>query len=355
MGKIHGKTSVITFLKKKHRRLRVLPVTLLITFIVAFILGSSGCQIGKIPKASIVESRSEDLKIHVYKSPPMDSVNLYWLEADQGIIAIDTGRFISQAKYALSQIRASSNKPIIGILITHPHTDHYGGLPVFKAAAIENVPIYASQATYDDMRTDGQGFIKARNRLHGNDFPDHGEIPLPNRIVKDGEEIQIGGLTFQVIELLKNETIVTTLYYLPKQGTLFAGDFVTNKTIPFLADGNSSNWLVQINTLLKQYPNLKTIYPGHGNPGPAKKLLQAQIAYVQSLRNLLTSALAADGEVTKEEKAGIITEMEKRYPDYEASLLVPGLLNRNVEGIAKEMKQMQAKQQGTTPEIQSAF
>jgi glyoxylase-like metal-dependent hydrolase (beta-lactamase superfamily II) len=97
--------------------------------------------------------------IHRYESPKMDAVNLYWIEATQGIILVDAGRFLSQARYALEEIRSQSNKPIIGILLTHPHTDHYGGLPVFARAAVKDVPIYASEITANDIRTDGQGFV----------------------------------------------------------------------------------------------------------------------------------------------------------------------------------------------------
>lgn len=48
-------------------------------------------------------------------------------------------------------------------MLTHPHTDHYGGLPVFVEAAGGDIPIYAAQATAEDIRTDKQGFIEARN------------------------------------------------------------------------------------------------------------------------------------------------------------------------------------------------
>ncbi|PSO61063.1 MAG: hypothetical protein BRC59_11425 [Cyanobacteria bacterium SW_4_48_29] len=60
-------------------------------------------------------------------------------------------------------MREQTDKPILGILLTHPHTDHYGGLPVFVEAAGGDIPIYAAQATAEDIRTDKQGFIEARN------------------------------------------------------------------------------------------------------------------------------------------------------------------------------------------------
>jgi glyoxylase-like metal-dependent hydrolase (beta-lactamase superfamily II) len=281
-------------------------------------------------------SNSNSVMIHRYESPKMDVVNLYWLEAKQGIILIDAGRFLSQARYALEEIRSKSRKPIIGILITHPHTDHYGGLPVFVEAAGRDIPIYASQITADEIKTDRQGFSKLRKSLHGNDFPSQNQIPHPNRIVKNGDRIQLGNLSFQVVDLPKNETLTTTLYYLPEQRILFSGDIVTNQSIPFLADGNSQNWIAQLQLLLKRYPEV-TIYSGHGKPGRARMLITAQIKYIESLRQLVAKAISSDSKVTLDEKANIIAAMKQQYPDYETSLLVPNLLERGIDGVAKEL------------------
>jgi glyoxylase-like metal-dependent hydrolase (beta-lactamase superfamily II) len=289
-----------------------------------------------------VSAKNQKGTIHRYESPPMDAVNLFWIETNKGIVMIDTGRFLSQARYALQEIRAQTDKPILGILITHPHTDHYGGLPVFVKAAVADVPIYASKITYNDLKTDGQGFIKARKQLHGNDFPNHKEIPLPNRIVANGDKFQLGSLTFEVIDLPQNETLVTTLYFVPELGALFAGDIITNQSIPFLGDGYSRNWLTQLRNLEKRYSDLM-VYHGHGEPGKAKPLIEAQIKYIESFRNLVASALASEASVTPQEKAAIVQEMKERYPNYSTSLVLPGLLENGVDGIAKELKQEGSK------------
>ena len=308
--------------------------TKLIILLFAFLIGLSAFF-----NSNILLAQNElAVTIHRYKAPPMDAVNSYWIETDEGIILIDAGRFLSQARYALNEI-LTVNKPILGILITHPHTDHYGGLPVFVKAAIDNVPIYASEITYNDLKTDAQGFIGARNQLHGNDFPDKDTIPLPDRIVKTGDTIELGGLTFEVIDLPNNETITTTLYYLPQQNALFAGDFVVNQTIPFLGDGFSSNWLSQLRSLRSGIPLETTIYHGHGEPERAKVLIPQQIEYIETVRSLVTEALTSDREVTSTEQNRIVARLEQKYADYETSLLLPNLRIENIQGVAKELNQ----------------
>ncbi|WP_319419148.1 MBL fold metallo-hydrolase [Pleurocapsa sp. FMAR1] len=304
----------------------------LINVLFAFLVGLSAFFSTNLTLAQ----NQPTVTIHRYESPPIDAVNLYWIETNKGIILIDAGRFLSQARYALDEILAV-NKPILGILITHPHTDHYGGLPVFVDAAIEDVPIYASEITYNDLKTDSQGFIKARNQLHGNDFPDKDTIPLPNHIVKTGDTIKLGGLTFEVIDLPENETITTTLYYLSQQNALFAGDFVVNQTIPFLGDGFSSNWLNQLRSQQLQYPEETIIYHGHGKPDRVERLIKAQIKYIETMRRLVAEALAGDREVTPSEQEQIVAQLEKQHSDYKTSLVLPNLRIGNIKGIAKEL------------------
>ncbi|MCG8691215.1 MAG: MBL fold metallo-hydrolase, partial [Minwuiales bacterium] len=57
----------------------------------------------------------------------VDTTNTHWLETEQGIVVIDTQRVFPEAERAIRHIRRS-DKPVLGIFITHAHTDHYGGL-----------------------------------------------------------------------------------------------------------------------------------------------------------------------------------------------------------------------------------
>lgn len=329
----------MSFLALRSHRIRSWFVFVLSTVLSVTLLISS-CRVNGFANASQSQrtTLNNQVVIHRYESPKMDAVNLYWIEVAQGIILVDVGRFLSQARYALEEIRSKSSKPIIGILITHPHTDHYGGLPIFARAAVSNVPIYASEITANDIRTDGQGLIKLRKELHGNDFPDRAEIPSPNRVVKDGDTFQLGGLTFQVIDLAKNETLGTTLYHLPNQRVLFSGDIVTNKSVPFLVNGFSGNWLKQLNMLSQRYSD-QMVYHGHGQPSIAKPLITELSGYIRTLRQQVGNALKSDNSITFEEKSVIATAMRKQYPDYETSMVVQNLLERNIDGIAQELKQ----------------
>ena len=288
-------------------------------------------------KLANTSGNSKGIIIHRYSAPPHDRVNSYWIETDEGVIIVDAQRFLSQARYLAEEIRMVTNKPLLGIFITHHHTDHLGGLPALVEAFDSNVPIYASQFVHDDIETDGYGFLARRKELHGNDFPAPEDIPLPNQIVADRDKIELGGLTFEVIEFQDNESPVSTIYYLPEQNALFVGDFVTNKRIPFLRNKHSENWIAQLQMLLDRYPK-QIIYSGHGEPDSAQQLIENEIGYIETLRSLVATAIATDSEITSPAKDYILTEMEQRYPNYKFSLFAPGLLESNIDAVAEELQ-----------------
>lgn len=281
-------------------------------------------------------------RVQTYASPgPLDhSCNTFWIETDEGIVVVDAQWVLSEAENALREIR-KSNKPVIGIFITHSHTDHFGGINAF-ARAYPNAPIFASQTTVEAIRTDAQGFIKNRQQQFGADFSN--PVTTPNRILKDGEDIRFGAVTMRVIDQPNNESLATTLLYLPNDEILFTGDLVNNKVIPLVFNGgkddNVANWIKQLQTISGRYPNLRTIYPGHGAPAEANPLLQAEINYLTIFRRLVADEVAKRGEMTPEGRAAIVMELERRYPDYKSAAGLPKreMLERNIDWVAKEVK-----------------
>ena len=279
-----------------------------------------------------------NIEVHnYYTSPPFEEIYYYAVETENGLILIDTGRLLSQARYAIEDLE-QFDKPILAILITHPHTDHFGGLPAFIEAAGEDIPIYASEITLNSIDNDEQGYIENRNEQLGRDFPDAEEIPLPNAIVQDGETFTVDGVDIVAYDFPSSEAETTTAYYLPEKEIMFVGDLVNGEKTPGLFEGNTSNWLDTLSTIQQEFPELDRIYPGHTEPDSSDQLIEAQIDYIETFRNLVSEALENDGKVDDREKRNISDEIEEIYPDYETSLLLPGLVEINIDGVAEELQ-----------------
>ena len=261
-----------------------------------------------------------DLKVGTYISPGPNNhrCNTHWIETDDGLIVIDAQWVLPEAEKALQSIRAETDKPIRAIFITHDHSDHFGGLPVFVQEAGADTPVYATQVTHDSIKHDFHGFIANRQEEFGTRFPD--VVPIPNTITSGGERLNLSGVDAQVLELRQNESLNTTMLYLPEYEVLFSADLVGNETIPFFWQGGTEHWIGQLGRVQDQFQNLETIYPGHGVPGSAQPMMTAELDYLTHFHNLIYDRLSQNGRVTPEDRDGIVETMLTHLPAWHTAV-----------------------------------
>jgi glyoxylase-like metal-dependent hydrolase (beta-lactamase superfamily II) len=273
------------------------------------------------------------LTVRSYASKPPGSVNTHWIETPSGIVIIDCQRVTSEARNAVREIQRSG-KPVRAILITHAHPDHFGGLGTFAEAFGRQVPIYASQRTIDTMRNDDEGFIRLTEKNYGHDFEER--VTLPNRVLADGQKITHAGVTLKVNHLGEGEAPAMTVYSVPSAGILFPGDIVGNAVTPFLLEGRSEAWLAQLDRLKREFPNITTVYPGHG-AAAGTSLIDDQARYLSLLRELVRQRLVDDAAVTLDERTAIVRDIEARYPRHPGVSAIDNLQSLNVDAVAKEL------------------
>ena len=274
---------------------------------------------------------AETMAINVFNEPGAGSVNSYWLTAPAGVVVIDAQRTPSAAEKLARQIKATG-KTVMGIIITHPHPDHARGLAIL-AKEFPNAPIYSSQATLDSMKAD---------KLHY--FPS--DLPMPNKIIEPKEELVVGGIKFKADEIGAGEAEAMTVLYMPEKNIVFSSDVISgHQMTPYLAEGRSGAWLKQLEAISAECMKTKIVYPGHGASGSPQELISAQKEYIVRFRSLIGKQLK-NGMISPESKQAIVSEMERRYPNYLPVAFVPQiietnrqLLGLNVDAVAKELAQ----------------
>ena len=264
------------------------------------------------------------------------SVNTYWLPVPQGLLVIDTGRNVTGGQRAAAAIQ-QTGRPVLAILLTHPHPDHVGGAGALRAA-FPNVPIYASEATAAWMRADPLGFYPLARQADP-DFP--AELTYPDHTFPADQVLDLGGVQLQTAQFGPGESETATAYYEPAAHILFSGDLTGEHVTPALLEGHSCGWLINLERLGQRFPEARTAYPGHGAAGSSASQIADQAAYLRTFRASVRPATLAQSpagaEVTPDEQRAIVAQLDRQYPNYPRVASLPNLQELNVAAVAREL------------------
>jgi glyoxylase-like metal-dependent hydrolase (beta-lactamase superfamily II) len=274
---------------------------------------------------------SDKPKIHTHASGEEGlAVNAYLVETEKGVVAVDATLTVSEARAFRAELEAL-NKPLLAVLLTHPHSDHVAGLT--ELVGSPEVPILALPSIDKVMR-------ETEDEKHAQWGPVFGDewIPrwtYPNRFVEDREAVEFDGVTYRVHDLGPGGDSDANSIWSTENGgprVAFTGDIVFNGTHSYIADGHVLAWLANLENTRALLADVEKIYPGHGAEA-SLDLLEAQKAY------LLTYCAAvkelSDGEPALTETAG--EELERRMEEYLPEAPLKFMIDLSAAAVAAEL------------------
>ena len=245
--------------------------------------------------------------VHTYRSGETGLfVNSYLVEGAEGVVAIDAPLLLSDGR-AFRARHEALQKPLLGVLVTHPHPDHYN--TITQLVAGEDVPVIAHGDVDREIRASDDAKRAQWSPMFGDEWPS--AATFPNRTVADEETVELGDLRFTAWDFGPCESESETVWLLGDGDAAFVGDLAFHGTHVYLADGHTRAWLDAIDRAEDALAAVRTLYVGHGPPA-APAVLADQRRYLLMAREAIGRVAGGHNELSEHE-ADQVTSLLKRY------------------------------------------
>jgi glyoxylase-like metal-dependent hydrolase (beta-lactamase superfamily II) len=255
--------------------------------------------------------------VHTYRSGETGLfVNSYLVEGADGVVAVDAPLLLSDGRAFRARLDALK-KPLLGVLVTHPHPDHYNTIGELLAG--EEVPVIARPGVDREIRAKDEAKRAQWGPMFGDEWP--ASATFPNRAVADEESVALDDLRFTAWDFGPCESESETVWLLGDGDIAFVGDLAFNGAHAYLADGRTDAWLRAIDRAEEALAGVRTLYVGHGPPA-ALAVLADQRRYLLMVREAIGRVASGSSQLSEDEANRVTGLMERYLPSAPLGWLV---------------------------------
>jgi len=264
---------------------------------------------------AILVSQFGPVKIHSYLSPADGlQVNTQIIEGPNAVVIFDGQLLLPYADEVASYVRTLV-KPIDRIILSHAHTDHWGGLQILTER-FTKARVFAFDGIADQVRARGPVRLDGLRRTYGDRAPT--KITVPTDTITEGPQ-RIDGVTYDFRRFVDAESDLQLAALLPEQKVLMAFDLVFSpKQHAFTGANHFDHWLVVLESL-KALRGYDRIFIGHDTPVD-RFAIDSTMTYVKRAKEI--HAASADAKTYSENLKAAFPDLQMaRFVDLSASYL----------------------------------
>lgn len=232
------------------------------------------------------------------------------IEGKNGLIVIDPGGNYNVGLEILKEVKKISKKPVIAILNTHKHGDHWFANLAFKKA-FKELKIYAHPNMIKEVKSgEADKWYNILDRLSHN-LAGTKPFAFPTIELKDKQELIIDDQKFVIHHPKKSHTDTDIIIEHKNSNTIFLGDNVMRGRLGGFDASSSIFGNIELLEQITKDTNAKIYVPGHGISGSKKEVIAPYLTYLKTLIKYATKAYNADQEAYTVKK-----QMQEELKDY---------------------------------------
>jgi glyoxylase-like metal-dependent hydrolase (beta-lactamase superfamily II) len=264
---------------------------------------------------AILVSQFGPVKIHSYLSPADGlQANTQMIEGPNAVVIFDSQLLLPYAGEVASYVQ-TLGKPVDRIILSHAHTDHWGGLQVLTERFPET-RVFALGGIADQIRAGGPARLDGLRRTYGDKAAS--KVTVPTETITEGLQ-RIDGVTYDFRRVVDAESDLQLAALLPEQKVILAFDLVFSPSQHVFTGGNHfDHWLIVLESL-KALQGYDIIIIGHDTPVD-RSAIDSTMTYIKRAKEI--HAASADAKTYSENlKAAFPDRQLTRFVDLSASYL----------------------------------
>jgi metal-dependent hydrolase (beta-lactamase superfamily II) len=264
---------------------------------------------------TILVSQFGSVKIHSYLSPADGlQVNTQMIEGPNAVVIFDGQLLLPYADEVASYLQ-TLGKPVDRIILSHAHTDHWGGLQVLTER-FPDARVFALDGIADQIRARGPARLDGLRRTYGDKAATN--VTVPKETITEGLQ-RIDGVTYDFKRVVDAESDLQLAALLPEQKVLMAFDLVFSPNQhAFTGANHFDHWIIVLESL-KALQGYDTITIGHDTPVD-RSAVDSTMTYVKRAKAI--HAVSADAKTYSENLKAAFPDLQQAgFVDLSASYL----------------------------------
>ncbi len=237
---------------------------------------------------AVLVSQFGPVKIHSYLSPADGlQVNTQMIEGPNAVVIFDGQLLLTYADEVAAYVQ-TLGKPVDRIILSHAHTDHWGGLQILTER-FPDARVFALDGIADQVRARGPARLDGLRRAYRDKAAT--KVTVPTETITEGLQ-GIDGVTYDFKRFVDAESDLQLAALLPEQKVLMAFDLVFSPNQnAFTGANHFDHWMIVLESL-KALQGYDTITIGHDTPVD-RSAIDSMMTYVKRAKAIHSVSAAA--------------------------------------------------------------